>query len=104
MWKLVHQFGLIDARRLYSIIRARLETISRLKEALESGAKEVPDIHNVIARDTWLLDPRWDLLDHEVKVELWGSITPRNRTRPASRSTSCSYSSRDPLPPWTKWW
>jgi hypothetical protein len=72
MWKLVHQFGLIDARRLYSIIRARLETIRRLKEALESGAKEVPEIHNVIARDTWLLDPRWDLLDHEVKVETLG--------------------------------
>lgn len=68
MWKLVAEFGLIDARRLASVIEARLATIDKLQAALEGGAKEVPDIHNIVMDDAWLLDPRWHLLGHEVDV------------------------------------
>lgn len=72
MWKLVHEFGLIDARRLLSIIEARIHTIERLREAVVTGAREVPEIHNIILADHWLLDPRWDLLDHEVDTATFG--------------------------------
>lgn len=68
MWGLVHQFGLIDARKNLSIIEARLSTISQLKSAIANGAKEVPDIHTLIVADPWLLDPRWNLLDDELDV------------------------------------
>ncbi len=68
MWSLVAQFGLIDARRLMSVIEARLRTIEKLRTAVEQGAKEVPEIHSIIRADTWLLDPRWHLLDDEVDV------------------------------------
>jgi hypothetical protein len=68
MWSLVAEFGLIDARRLKSVIEARLKTIARLTEAIVTGAKEVPDIHNLVREDTWLLDPRWHLLGHEIDV------------------------------------
>lgn len=68
MWGLVHQFGLIDARKNLSIIEARLATIARLRRAIASGAKEVPDIHNIVVVDPWLLDPRWNLLDDELDV------------------------------------
>lgn len=72
MWALVHEFGLIDARRNLTIIQARLDTIGKLKKAIEGGAKEVPEIHNVVKRDTWLLDPRWHLLDDEVDIATLG--------------------------------
>lgn len=72
MWRLVQQFGLIDARRNLSIIEARLATISRLRRALSSGDREVPDIHNIVLRDPWLLDPRWNLLDDELDVKTLG--------------------------------
>lgn len=72
MWGLVQQFGLIDARKNLSIIEARLATISRLRKAIESGAKEVPDIHNIVVADPWLLDPRWNLLDDELDVQTLG--------------------------------
>jgi hypothetical protein len=68
LWKLVHEFGLIDARRTHTLIEARLETISKLKETLEQGAREVPTIHNIIREDPWLVDPRWSLLDDEVDL------------------------------------
>lgn len=72
MWGLVAEFGLIDARRTYSIIEARLSTINQLERALREGAREVPVIHEIIIRNSWLLDPRWDSLGHEVDINKLG--------------------------------
>jgi len=68
LWTLVHEFGLIDARRKASIIEARLATIDQLEKAVQAGALEVPDLHSIVKANPWLLDPRWDLLDDEVRV------------------------------------
>ncbi len=72
MWELVREFGLIDARRVLSIIEGRLETIEKLKQALASGAREVPELHNAVRKDSWLLDPRWHYLDDEVDMTKLG--------------------------------
>lgn len=72
MWELVRQFGLIDARRVLTIIEARLETIRKLKTALVTGAREVPELHDTVRKDPWLLDPRWHLLDDEVDMTKLG--------------------------------
>ncbi len=65
-WGLVREFSLIDARKNYSIIQARLGTIDRLDAAISAGAKEVPEIHQVIKEFPWILDPRWSLLGDEI--------------------------------------
>lgn len=72
VWELVHEFGLIDARRTLSLVEARLATIRKLKEAIKTGAREVPDIHNIVRDDPWLLDPRWNLLTDEKDVSEFG--------------------------------
>jgi hypothetical protein len=72
MWQLVHEFGLIDARRLLTIIDARLGTIRKLKDLIDEGAKEVPDIHVTVRQHPWLFDPRWHLLDDEVDMTKLG--------------------------------
>jgi len=69
IWKLVQEFGLIDARRTMTLIEARLDTIGRLKEAIKNGAREVPDLHRIVRDDAWLIDPRWHLYDDEVEIE-----------------------------------
>ena len=68
-WGLVREFSLIDARKNYSIIQARLGTIDRLGAAITAGANEVPEIHNVIKEFPWILDPRWSLLGDEIDPE-----------------------------------
>jgi hypothetical protein len=65
---LIHQFGLIDARKNLSIIEARLSAIERLRGQVHAGATEVPELHNVVKDDPWLLDPRWSLLGDEVPL------------------------------------
>ena len=68
-WGLVREFSLIDARKNYSIIQARLGTIERLDAAIRAGATEVPEIRDVIKEFPWILDPRWSLLGDEIDPE-----------------------------------
>ncbi len=68
MWALVAEFGLIDARRTATKVQARMQVIKKLEELVEGGAPEVPDIHNHLRDNPWLLDPRWDLYDDEVNL------------------------------------
>ena len=68
-WGLVREFSLIDARRNLTIIQARLSTIERLDAAINSGATEVPIVHDIIKEFPWLLDPRWSLLGDEVNLD-----------------------------------
>lgn len=72
LWDVVHRFGLIDARRNQSIIEARLKAIAELRKFVSSGGLEVPTIHNHIKENPWLLDPRWFLLDDEVRLSELG--------------------------------
>ena len=68
MWALVAEFGLIDARRTATKVQARMQVIQRLEGLVEGGAPEVPDIHNHLRDNPWLLDPRWDLYGDEVNL------------------------------------
>lgn len=68
MWRLVREFSLIDARRTMALVEARLEVINKLEELVDSGAREVPTIHEHIKTYPWLLDPRWELYDDEVDL------------------------------------
>ena len=76
IWEVVNQFALIDARRNQTVIEARLKAIAELRQFVDSGALEVPTIHEHIKRHPWLLDPRWYLLDDEVRLSDLG-ITPK---------------------------
>ena len=71
MWNLIAEFGLIDARRTATRVQARMQVIEKLEDLVASGALEVPEIHNHIRDNFWLLDPRWDLYGDEV------DLTPR---------------------------
>lgn len=75
IWDVVQQFGPIDARRNQTVIEARLKAINELRHFVDSGALEVPTIHEHIKQHPWLLDPRWYLLDDEVQLSDLG-ITP----------------------------
>ena len=68
MWSLIAEFGLIDARRTATKVQARMQVIEKLEHLVASGALEVPDIHDHIRDNFWLLDPRWDLYGDEVNL------------------------------------
>lgn len=80
IWEVVQRFGLIDARRNQTIIEARLKTIAELRRFVSSGATEVPTIHEHIKQHPWLLDPRWYLLDDEVRLSDLGIIPEQDES------------------------
>ncbi len=89
IWDLVSEFGLIDARRTLSLIDARLAVIYRLEELVERGAREVPDIHNHIKENPWLLDPRWHLYDD--KADLTQYLRDQAETQPDAPGAETDY-------------
>ena len=72
MWDLVRQFSLVDARRTLTLVEARLATIEKLQKSIDEGAREIPEIHDIIKDDTWLIDPRWDLYADEITLDKLG--------------------------------
>lgn len=68
IWRIIHRFGLIDARRSRSIIEARLRAINELKQFVTTGAREVPTIHDHIKENRWLIDPRLVMSSDEVPL------------------------------------
>lgn len=48
------------------MVRSRFNAIKKFEQLVESDAREVPEMHDFIADNPWLLDPRWDYLDDEV--------------------------------------
>lgn len=72
VWNIIHRFSLIDARRNQTMIQRRLDAIAELTSFIDQGATEVPEIHTHLMANTWILDPRWQLLSDEVNIKNLG--------------------------------
>jgi hypothetical protein len=66
--KFFRQWELIDAVELGRVCEGRLHVIQKFQELLEQGSREVPDLHNFLRDNPWLLDPRWDYVQDEVNI------------------------------------
>src|SRR5487761_1359123 len=64
---LFRQWQHVESREMYHILKARLSTIRKMQEFINSDAKEVPTIHNYLKQFPWLLDPRWTVVYEEAK-------------------------------------
>ncbi|MDG6953937.1 MAG: ATP-binding protein [Nitrososphaerota archaeon] len=64
---LFRQWEHIEAREMYHVLRARMKTIDKMQEFIDTNAKEVPTIHKYLKQFPWLLDPRWTIVYDEVK-------------------------------------
>ena len=60
-------WDLIEAREMLRIVRGRLDAIERLADMVDSGAKEVPDMHKYFKKWPWILDPTWTQWRDEVR-------------------------------------
>lgn len=60
-------WDLIEAREMLRIVRGRLDAIGQLAAMVDSGAKEVPDMHRYFKKWPWILDPTWTQWRDEVR-------------------------------------
>lgn len=66
--KFFREWELIDAIELGRVCEGRLHVIQKFQELLEQDVREVPDLHNFLRDNPWLLDPRWDYVQDEVNL------------------------------------
>lgn len=64
---LFRKWEILEAKEMMKVTEGRIMTIKKLHEFIETNAKEVPTIHNFLKEFPWVLDPRWTLVDDEVR-------------------------------------
>lgn len=62
---LFNQWEILDALELMQVAQGRLETISKFRELMETGARDEQFVHDFISDNPWVLEPRWDYVDNE---------------------------------------
>lgn len=66
---LMKEWTVIEVIAAAQIVKGRVEVIKLLEKMLLDGAKEVPDLHNLLSEHSWLIDPTWDKMADEITLE-----------------------------------
>lgn len=64
--ELFKEWDVIEAREVYKVAEGRLMAIQQLEKLINDNAREVPEIHQFLARYPWILDPSWTIAYDEV--------------------------------------
>jgi len=65
--ELFEEWDLIEAREVCRVAKGRLAAIEKLTHLIDTNAKEVPEMHNFLAKYPWILDPSWTIAYDEVR-------------------------------------
>ena len=65
--QLFREWEVVEAGEMARVTRGRIETIKKLEHLIDTDAKEVPTIHQFLKEFPWVIDPRWMLIDDEVR-------------------------------------
>ena len=64
---LFKEWEIVEAKEMARVTRGRITTIEKLQKLIENNALEVPTLHNFLKEFPWVIDPRWTLVDDEVR-------------------------------------
>jgi len=65
--KLFREWQIVEAKEMARVIDGRISTIEKLQRLIDQNALEVPTLHNFLKEFPWVIDPRWTMIDHEVR-------------------------------------
>ena len=69
-WEILNLFRewqVVEAKEMAKVTQGRITTIEKLQNLIERNALEVPTLHNFLKEFPWVIDPRWTLVDDEVR-------------------------------------
>lgn len=67
--RLLAEWDVLEAVHLAQIVRGRVEVVRKFRELVETGAREKPDMQDYLKTHPWLIDLRWDTLEHERSLD-----------------------------------
>ena len=67
IFNLFKEWQIVEAKEMSRVTEGRITTIEKLQALIENNALEVPTLHNFLKEFPWVIDPRWTLVDDEVR-------------------------------------
>jgi hypothetical protein len=67
--KLVTELDVFETVKMAEVVRARVGIIQKFKEMIQADVPEKPDMQNFLYNHTWLIDPEWNVVEHEKRLE-----------------------------------
>ena len=64
---LFKEWEIVEAKEMSRVTEGRIATIEQLQRHIETNALEIPTLHNFLKKFPWVIDPRWTLVDDEVR-------------------------------------
>lgn len=87
LFALMTEANVLEAIQMATLIRMKIEIIRKFRDMINAGAKEKPDMQDILRDNPWLMDPAWATLEHEksldtiVKQYFDGRKSDRGNTR-----------------------
>ena len=69
IYEILSDFKIVEAVALAQLVQTRLSIISKFKEMIEEGAREVPDMQSHLKDHPWLINPSYAGLVHEKTLD-----------------------------------
>ena len=67
MIDLFREWEILESKEMARVTEGRITTIEKLQNLIDSNALEVPTLHDYLKEFPWVIDPRWTLVDDEVR-------------------------------------
>ena len=67
LFELFREWQIVEAKEMSRVTEGRIATIQKLQDHIEKDALEVPTLHSFLKDFPWVIDPRWTLVDDEVR-------------------------------------
>ena len=64
---LFREWQVVEAKEMARVTDGRITTIEKLQNLIDQDALEVPTLHNFLREFPWVIDPRWTMVDDEVR-------------------------------------
>lgn len=65
----LEEWNIIEAIQTAITVKGRVEIIRAFEEMIASGVPEKPDMHEFLKKRPWLIDPQWETLEHERRLD-----------------------------------
>lgn len=69
IFRLVAEWDVLEAIATAQIVRGRVEVIRKFQRLIETKAPEKPDLQDFLKKHPWLMDPGWQVLQHERSLD-----------------------------------
>jgi len=67
--KLVRELDVLETVKTAEVVRARVAVIRKFKQMIDDNVPEKPDMQDFLFDHPWLIDPEWQVVEHEKRLE-----------------------------------